>query len=197
MKGHFLHGAMCSLCAAIVVSFAGCSGGTVRLLDLNGEWIEFLPDERAAATVCIFARTDCPISNRYAPEIRRLYDAYHGQGVQFCLIYVDPSQESGEIRTHLQEYSYPCRAYCDPNHDLVQLTGATVTPEAVLFDRKRRLVYRGRIDDMYVDFGKSRSVPTRHDLADAIQAVLDGTKIVEAETKAVGCYIGDLREVQN
>ena len=208
-KRSFFYGAMVPVCATTFVAVAGCRSNVAeppepnvqaeadrafRLIDLDNQQVELWPDHQVSATVCLFARTDCPISNRYAPEIVRLYEAFHDLGVEFYLVYVDPDQEAEAIRTHLQEYSYPCRALRDPWHELVQMTGVTVTPEAAVFDAERRLAYRGRIDDLYVDFGKSRPRPTQHDLADAIQAVLEGTAIAEPFTKAVGCYISDLND---
>jgi hypothetical protein len=53
-------------------------------------------------------------------------------------------------------------------------------------------VYHGRIDDRFIDFGKSRTQPTTHDLSSAIEAVLAGKQVSSAVTKAIGCYISDL-----
>jgi hypothetical protein len=92
--------------------------------------------------------------------------------VEFYLIYVDPKEEPEAIRTHLKQYEYPCPALRDPGHKLVAETGATVTPEAVVFDSNHKVAYRGRIDDRNADFGKSSSVAVKHDLADAIEATL-------------------------
>ncbi|GIT77890.1 MAG: hypothetical protein Ct9H300mP32_2720 [Verrucomicrobiota bacterium] len=64
-----------------------------------------------------------------------------------------------------------------------------VTPEAAVFDAKGRLIYRGRIDDLYADFGKKRARPTRHDLRDTLDALLAGKRLTKRTTKAVGCYI--------
>ena len=114
-------------------------------------------------------------------------------GSNSCLIYVDPRETPEAIRTHLKEYEYPCEAFLDPEHQLVAATRATVTPEAVVFDAQRKRVYRGRIDDLFVDFGKSRSEASTHDLEDAILATLDGRPVAEPETKAVGCIIADLK----
>ena len=77
-------------------------------------------------------------------------------------------------------------------HTLVKMTGATVTPEAVVFDSRRKIAYRGRIDDLYISFGQARDAATTHELADALEAVLAGKTVAEPATKAVGCYIGDL-----
>ena len=55
------------------------------------------------------------------------------------------------------------------------------------------LVYRGRIDDRYVDFGNTRARATQHDLRQALDAVLSGEPVANPRTKAVGCFIADLR----
>jgi hypothetical protein len=41
--------------------------------------------------VLVFVRTDCPISNRYAPELRRLQDRFAPRGMAFWLVYPDPA----------------------------------------------------------------------------------------------------------
>ena len=60
------------------------------VLDLEGRAVDPLDAPGATAVVLIFTRTDCPISNRYAPEVRRLYERFHDRGVRFWLVYPDP-----------------------------------------------------------------------------------------------------------
>lgn len=163
------------------------------LEDLDGKPFDVVANFPDGVLVVVFTRTDCPIANRYAPEIRRLWEKFQPSGVEFWLVYVDPQQSREAVRKHWDEYEYPCTAYLDPHHNLATLTGATVTPEAIVHDRNRRIVYRGRIDDLFVDFGKSRPQATTHDLEDAIAATLEGQPVVEPVTKAVGCYIADLK----
>ena len=55
------------------------------------------------------------------------------------------------------------------------------------------MVYRGRIDDRYVDFGKARVKPTQKDLEKALQAIVEGRPLKHTMTPAVGCFIPDLR----
>ena len=149
--------------------------------------------EKAAGTVLVFIRTDCPISNRYAPTLLRLCEHYQPLGVDFFLVYVDPHEDSESIRRHIQQYKFACPAIRDPSHRLVAECGATVTPEAVVFDSRHELVYRGRIDDLYADFGQSRTEATTHELADALEAVVSNQPVAVPFAKAVGCYIGDLK----
>ncbi len=189
-----------SVVAAVFCVFIGCakedaprlSQSMIRLLDLEGQPFDLWQDPRSI-TVVLFSRSDCPISNRYAPEIRRIYDEYKPQGVEFYLVYVDPSEQPDAIRRHIQEFGYPCQALRDPKHSLVAHCGVTITPEAVVFNQNRDMIYRGRINDLYADFGQARSEPTTHDLADAIESTLSGRSVANPRTKAIGCLIKDLK----
>jgi len=109
--------------------------------------------------------------------------------VDFWLVYPDPDEAPETIRRHLEEYGHPGRPTRDPDHALVRLTQATITPEVAVFTPAGELVYRGRIDDRFVDFGKARAAATRHDLVDAIDATLEGRPVETPRTRAVGCFI--------
>ncbi len=139
--------------------------------------------------VLLFTAIDCPISNRYAPEVARLCEQYSERGVDFWLVYPRPSTTAEAAEAHRQEYAYPCPAFRDPDRAVARLCGATITPEAVVFDTNRRLRYRGRINNRYVDFGKTRAQATQHDLADALDALLAGEQVPTPITEAIGCPI--------
>jgi thiol-disulfide isomerase/thioredoxin len=144
------------------------------------------------AIVFLFTSTDCPISNRYAPEVRRIAEAFAAKGVVFRLVYPNPAEDAKAIREHMTAYSYagafePVR---DPKLALVKFTGVSVTPEAVIV-AGGKVVYRGRVDDRYVDLGRERPAPTRRDLFEALTAVVAGKPVAQATTQAVGCFISD------
>jgi hypothetical protein len=161
---------------------------------MDGNAFDPLGQDSAKVTVLLFTRTDCPISNRFAPEIGRLYETFHPRGVDFYLVYIDPHEEPQAIQRHLDEYRYPCPALRDPRHILVALCQATTTPEAVVFNQHHQITYQGRINDLYVDLGSSRPQPTTNDLADAIEATLAGQPVANPHTKPVGCVIADLKQ---
>lgn len=144
------------------------------------------------AIVFIFTSTDCPISNRYAPEVRRIAETFASKGVVVRLVYVNPADEPPAIREHMAAFSYAgaIEALRDPAHALVKFAGATVTPEAMVY-AGGRVVYRGRIDDRYVDLGVERPAATTRDLAAALAAVVAGKPVAPARTQAVGCFIAD------
>jgi hypothetical protein len=140
--------------------------------------------------VLVFVRTDCPISNRYAPAIQQISAKFEGRAA-FWLVYPDKSETAEKIRQHEREYKYNLPAVRDPQHNLVKLAKALVTPEVAVFDATRHLTYHGRIDDLYRDLGRARHAPTTHELGDAIQAVLDG-HAPPTSAPGVGCFISDL-----
>ena len=181
------------LLAAVVVYADEPTATELRLPDLDGRQIEPLRAKDAKAIVFIFIRTDCPISNRYAPEVRRLHEKFASSGVKFWLVYLDPDESSQLIRNHIKEYEYRLSALRDNHHKLVKITGAQVTPEAAVFSPPGRMVYRGRIDDRYVAFGKARPSPTTHDLEQVLEAMLEGKQVTSKTTAAIGCFIPDLQ----
>ncbi len=145
------------------------------------------------AIVFLFTSTDCPISNRYAPEVRRIAESFASKGVVFRLVYPSPSEDAKAIREHMAAFSYAgsAEAVRDPKLALVKFVGATVTPEVAIF-ANGRIVYRGRIDDRFVDLGRERPAPTERDLFDALSAVMAGKPVAHASTPAIGCFISDL-----
>src|SRR6266404_71440 len=186
-----------SVAAILLVAGAVCAdepaATDLRLPDLDGRQIEPLRAKDAKAIVFIFIRTDCPLSNRYAPEVRRLHDKFAKSGVRFWLVYPDQGESGEIIRNHIKEYEYRLSALRDPEHKLVKITGAQVTPEAAVFLPGGRMVYRGRIDDRYVALGKARPAPTTRDLEQVLEAILEGKQVTNKTTAAIGCFIPDLR----
>ena len=145
-----------------------------------------------ALTVLIFVSTDCPVSNRYAPEIVRLYEQFTPQGLRFRLVYPNPLDTPQAIDAHIRGFGFPRITQRDPEHRLVKQAGATITPEAAVFDKSGRLVYLGRIDNRFVELGRERPAATEHDLRNALTALVAGKPIAPARTQAVGCFIADM-----
>jgi hypothetical protein len=163
------------------------------VLDLDGRAVD--PTAVAAgarANVLVFTTTDCPISNRYAPEIKRLASAYAERGVRFWIVYPVRGDTPLKIREHVEQFGLNLPVARDTAFELVARTGVTVTPEVAVFDHRSDLVYRGRIDDRYVDFGVDRPAPTTRDLDQALSNLLAGKPVEPRTTRAVGCILSDL-----
>lgn len=173
-------------------NWAGAEESAFQGVDPDGAAHTLLQKDKKA-TALIFITHDCPIANGYAPEINRIVAQYAADGVDFYLVQVDPDLSAEAAKKHARDYGFKSTVLLDATHALVKLAGATTTPEAVVLSPGGKVLYRGRIDDRHKDLGKSRTEPTQRDLRNALDAILANRAVPVPETKAVGCYISDLR----
>jgi hypothetical protein len=178
----------------MAVLWSGLLGAEIRgVVDLDGRRVDPLAfGEGVRAHVFIFTTSDCPISNRYAPEIARLATSFADRGLRFWLVYPVPTDTARLAREHAARFGLAIPIVRDTSFALVRHTGVTVTPEAAVIERGGRQIYRGRIDDRYVDFGLDRPAPTTRDLQNVLDAVAAGRSIAPTSTQAIGCYLPDL-----
>lgn len=147
-----------------------------------------MPSEKG--TILFFTMHDCPIANTFSPEVRRIAQHYGKKGFELVLVYAEPSLEPKAARAHFQDFQhgqYP--AMIDSNLIVARAVGAKVTPEAVVLDKKGTILYRGRLNNLYADFGRKRPKPTQNDLRDALSLIIAGEKPPTPWPRSVGCYI--------
>jgi len=178
---------------ALFLSISGSpAGDSVELQTVKGKTTAPLESADNKPVVLIFIATDCPIANGYVPEINRIYEKYSAQGVKFTLVHPEPSTSDGAALEHAAEYSLKPPVVVDRKHTLVAAANATTTPEVAVFDGSQKLIYRGRIDDRYSDYGDRKPEAKVHNLRDALDAALLGNPIPLAHVPALGCLIEPL-----
>jgi hypothetical protein len=175
------------LALLLLVASGGARVETPALRDIAGRTVDpFAGNPRA--TVFVFIHPDCPVSNRYAPELNRLHKEYDARGIRLFAVYPGREDDEATIRTHYKEFGLQLTALRDPDFRLADRAGATMTPEAAVFV-KNTLVYRGRIDDRAPRLGVWRPHANVRDLVNVLQRVDAGDIPAFASTQAVGCYI--------
>lgn len=143
------------------------------------------------AKVELFLATDCPISNVYAPEIKRIIAKYSPEHVAFTVVYSDPTVTVAAVKKHRKDYGYTCPYVIDRSLKTAHQCGATVTPEAVVLTPNGKVIYRGRIDNLYASLGVQREQATVHDLRNVLDTVISRKPHPLKTTIAIGCYIPD------
>ena len=110
--------------AGLVLSGTPAGGAAdVPVLTLDGAAVDALTAPRGVtALVFLFPSTDCPISNRYAPEVQRLVAKIARQGVAFRLVYPNPAEQAPAIRAHMAAFGYE-----DETADVTITTDQTTT----------------------------------------------------------------------
>jgi thiol-disulfide isomerase/thioredoxin len=179
-------------CWLIAASAAQRRSGALYGYDLQGKPVAQLAGAGTQAVVLFFIATDCPVSNRYAPEIERLQKEFAGKPVAFWLVYPNATETAEGILRHRAAYALSGAALVRPSQWFVAEAQAAITPEAAVLvpsGSEWRTVYAGRIDNRYVDIGRERPRATRHDLEDAVEAVLAHRAVVAPGGPPVGCGI--------
>jgi hypothetical protein len=160
-------------------------------VDLDGHPVA-LAQSTATAIVLFFTASDCPISNRYEPEMLRLEQKFGPSGIEFWWVYPNPDDTADVIRHHQSQFNGTAHVIRDAQQSLMHIAHATVTPEAAVFVPENgtlREVYRGRVDDRYAALGQERPQATHHDLENAIAALLAKRPVPQSGGPPVGCSI--------
>ena len=93
-----------ALAACVVAVTLSCAKPAADgVTDLDGHPVDPLAGP-APVTVLVFVATDCPISNRYVPELGRLRARFEPAGVAFWLVYPTAEESPAAIVKHLREF---------------------------------------------------------------------------------------------
>ncbi|MBV6643726.1 MAG: redoxin domain-containing protein [Cyclobacteriaceae bacterium] len=150
--------------------------------------------------VVMFICNHCPTAQAYEKKIIDLVASYSPRGIGFVAIspndpdaislselgYTDMSDNLEEMKLRAKHLNYNFPYLYDGDNQQVSITyGPSATPHVFLFDKTRKLVYSGRIDDTENPY----VTPKTTDLKNALDAALSGKPIQTPETKTFGCSI--------
>jgi len=197
MKRHLLRS---GLIIALLAAFAGGAFAIglgdpmpmtdVQMKNVDGGMVSIGEVRDEAGTLVIFTCNSCPYAKAWEERIAELGNAYQAKGIGVIAINSnDPEVVAADgfdemvarAKTLGLEFPY----VVDGTSDVARAYGATKTPEVFLFDAEGRLAYHGAVDDNVKD---PEAVEHTY-LKDALEAVLKGGAVDEAETKALGCSI--------
>jgi peroxiredoxin len=163
--------------------------GNVTLSDAAGKPHGLYDLKGKKAVVAVFLSFECPVSNSYATALADLHAKYGPQGVAFVGIDSSDDLDAAQTATQAAERKLPFPVFADPGQKAADALGAVTVPEAVVLDADFVVRYRGRIDNGWSARLRKNAAVTRHDLRDALDAVLAGKPVAEPATRAVGCPI--------
>jgi peroxiredoxin len=144
-----------------------------------------------SALLVMFICRHCPYVVHVEQEIAKIGRDYRDRNLGIVAISSnDPAQYPDDAPPRLKQmaerlgFTFP---FCfDETQDVAKAYRAACTPDFYLFDRDRRLVYRGQLDDSRP--GSNKPV-TGRDLRAAIDAVLTGKPVDGKQKASVGCSI--------
>ncbi len=128
--------------------------------------------------VVVFTCNHCPYAQKEEAGLIELQNAFDEQRVRFVLIssndaeaYPDDNLDAMRERAQEKQYPFP---YChDASQEVAKSFGALCTPHAFVFDKHRRLAYKGGVKK----------------LGEAIVDLTADRPVAQPEANAIGCSI--------
>ncbi len=169
----------------------GTPAPSFRLPDFDGR-LHALEDFAASpALLVVFMCEHCPFVRHVRGGIAALAREYAPRGLAVVAINANdldayPQDGPDAMRRESAELGYVFPYLLDATQAVAQAYRAACTPDFFLFDRQRRLVYRGQFDDSRPGNG----VPvTGADLRAALDALLAGAPPLPGQRPSLGCNI--------
>jgi peroxiredoxin len=161
-----------------------------RLPSVDGKIFGLDDFREATALAVMFLCNHCPYVQAVEDRIIHLNQEYAPRGVQLVGIcsndptdYPDDRPERLLARWREKHYGFPY--LLDASQDVARAFHAVCTPDIFVFHRHRGLAYHGQIDDNWKDPTKV----TKHNLREALDALLAGRTPSHEQTSSIGCSI--------
>jgi peroxiredoxin len=143
------------------------------------------------ALLVMFICQHCPYVQHIKGELAALWQHYEWKSLGITGISANdagtyPDDSPAELAKFAERENLGFPFLYDESQDVAQAYSAACTPDFFLFDRDRRLVYRGQLDDSRPGNGKP---VTGRDLRAAIDAVLEDKPVPEDQKPSIGCNI--------
>ena len=178
----------------------GASAPDFKLPGIDGKTYTLASFADAKILAIVFTCNHCPTAPAYEERIIQLTNDYKDKKVAVVAIspndpksvnlnelgYTDLSDsfEEMKIRAKEKKYNFPY-LYDGETQSISKKYGPVATPHIFIFDKNRKLVYQGRIDDVENPAKK----PNTTDARNAIEAVIAGKAVPTATTKVFGCSV--------
>lgn len=178
----------------------GASAPDFKLPGVDGKTYSLSSFKDAKILAIVFTCNHCPTAQAYEDRIIQLTKDYRDKKVAVVAIspndpksvnlnelgYTDFSDsfEEMKIRSKEKGYNFPY-LYDGETQSISKKYGPVATPHIFIFDKNRKLVYQGRIDDVENPAKK----PNTQDARNAIEALMNGQEISTKTTKVFGCSV--------
>ncbi len=162
-----------------------------RLPDADGVWVSSDEFRASPGILVVFICPHCPYERHIRGEFANFAREYQVKGLPVVAInsndrvaFPDDSPEGMKNETEEMGYTFPY--LIDDSQAVAKAFRAACTPDFFLFDRDRKLVYRGQFDDSR----PGNNIPTTgSDLRAAADAVLKGHLPSLSQKPSYGCNI--------
>jgi peroxiredoxin len=169
----------------------GTTAPDFKLPDTSGKIVASADFKDHAALLMFFMCNHCPYVVHIRAGLAQLARDYAPRGVGIVGINANdvknyPADSPAKMKDEVKSAGYIFPYLYDETQAVAKAYRAACTPDIFLFDKNRKLVYRGQFDDSRPNNG----LPvTGKDLRAALDAVLAGKPVSENQKASIGCNI--------
>jgi peroxiredoxin len=169
----------------------GSAAPDFSLVNIDGRTVQLADFASAPALVVMFICNHCPFVKHVADGLAKFANDYMPKGVAIVAINSNdtanyPADSPEQMVAEAEERGYRFPYLYDETQEVAKDYHAACTPDFYLFDKSRKLVYRGQFDASRPDSG----IPvTGADLRAATDAVLAGKAPSAEQRPSIGCNI--------
>ncbi|HUE39357.1 MAG TPA: thioredoxin family protein [Candidatus Binatia bacterium] len=169
----------------------GTPAADFRLPDTNGRMVARDDFAAAPALLVAFICNHCPFVKHIRDGLARFALDYRDKGLAMVAINSNdvasyPEDSPAKMAEEVKAAGYVFPYLYDETQAVAKEYAAACTPDFFLFDRERRLVYRGQFDDSRPG---NRVAVTGKDLRAACDAVLEQRAVATDQRPSIGCNI--------
>lgn len=150
-----------------------------------------LSDFQSQPVVVVFSCNHCPYVLFIQKELCALAKKYQQKGVAFVLISSNdveryPQDAPDKMREFAAEYGFSFPYLYDESQSVARAYEAACTPDIYVYNTGHKLTYRGQFCPARPSNGL---VPDGKDLAEALDALLNGAEVNPRQYPSAGCSI--------
>jgi peroxiredoxin len=169
----------------------GTAAPAFELPDANGKLVSLADCRDAPALLVAFLCNHCPYVQHIRSGFANFASEYQARGLAIVAINANdadshPEDSPAEMAKEVRRFGYTFPYLYDASQKVAKAYRAACTPDFFLFDRARRLVYRGHFD---ASRPNSKIPVTGADLRAAADAVLAGAAVSADQKPSIGCSI--------
>ncbi len=172
---------------------AGSYASDFSLKNVKGDMISLGNIDDAKGFIVVFGCNTCPVVKKYEQRIIDLNDEFSSKGYPVVMINsndksVSPGDSYEEMKKVAASKGYRFEYLYDESQDVAKEYGATNTPHVYVLSKEGKdlkVEYVGAIDNNADD----ASMADKHYVKDVVNALLNGSEVPVAGTKAIGCTI--------
>lgn len=160
------------------------------MINVSDEKMSLINNFNENGLLVVFSCNTCPFVIMWEDRYRQLEKMCQTNNVGMVYINSNEAKRDGDdsleaMKNHAKTMGYTFPYLIDQNSVLANAFGAKTTPHVFLFNKNKKLVYKGAIDDNYRDISQVNKTY----LLDAIEQMVEGLDIHIKKTNAKGCSI--------